>query len=283
MNSFLFKVLICLCFGFKIAIAEKPNFSSSPAQSSSILSQPPITVTPHRAEYNIELVDPQKSGIKSVKGKLTIEIADQGEGWTFEQRCLIYVTTESGSVDEFRTTVASWETKDGRHYTFTVTSLCNQQIIECIHGHATADPQNSGVVIYQHPDSPLVRLPANTLFPLQYLNKILNALAAGKTNLPNQKVFDGISEHKDTVDINLTITPMKPDLTVNKKGVIDTDKAWSLQMGIFQADSEDIDPDYEITQTILKSGIILSMIMSMAYGEETFKAKATLTEVKVYS
>jgi hypothetical protein len=195
----------------------------------------------------------------------------------------MHITTDTGLVDEFRTTVASWETKDGKNYTFTVTSLCNQQIIECIHGHATADPKNPGLVIYQQPETPLVRLPPNTLFPLQYLNKILTALTSGKVNLPNQKVFDGISDHKEAVDINLTITPIKPELTVNKRGLIDTDKAWSLQMGVFQPESEDIDPDYEMNQIVLKSGIVLSMIMSMAYGEEIFKTKATLTEVKIYS
>jgi hypothetical protein len=268
---------------FKGVKAEKTAISSFSASLGSIQAQQLSTVISHRAEYNIELIDPQKSGIKSVKGKLTIEITDRGEGWTFEQHCLLYVTTDTGSVDEFRTTVASWETKDGKHYTFTVTSLCNQQIIDCIHGHANADPNNPGIIIYQQPEIPLVRLPANTLFPIQYLNKILTTLAAGKENLPNQKIFDGVSDSKEAVDINLTITPVKPGLTVNKSGVIDADKAWSLQMGVFQMESEDIEPDYEMTQTVLKSGIILSMIMSMAYGDETFKTKATLTEVKIYS
>ena len=42
------------------------------------------------------------------------------------------------------------------------------------------------------------------------------------------------------------------------------------------------EPIYEVTQTLLKSGIILSMTMPMDYGDETFKAQATLRDVKIY-
>lgn len=240
-------------------------------------------VIPHRAEYSINLSNPQKSPVKDVTGTLTIEVRDTGEGWTFEQRYLMYVKTFSGNTDTFRTTVASWESKDGKYYTFTVTSSCNEQIVECVHGHGTADAQDPGVAVYQKPESCLVRLPPGTLFPLHYFHKILKTITSGEVNLSNQIVFDGTNDTQDIVEANVTITPLKPDLVLNDKHLIDTDKAWSLQMAFFQPNNNEIDPDYELTQTILKSGIILSMKIPMAYGEEIFKTKVSLRDVKIYS
>ena len=188
----------------------------------------------------------------------------------------------TGASDEFNTTVASWESKDGKNYTFTVNSRCNGEEIESVRGHATSDPENPGLVTYQQPETFLVRLPPKTLFPLQYLNQVLNEVAAGKTVFPNQTVFDGISDINDAVDINLTITPKKPEIIVNNKALLDTDKAWALHLAVFSKDSKSIEPDYEINQTILKSGIILSMNMSMAYGDESFKAQIKLRDVKIF-
>ena len=241
------------------------------------------SIIPHHAEYTIQLSDRQKSHVKDVTGTLTIDVRDTGEGWTFEQRCLVYVKTFAGNTDTFRTTIASWESKDGKYYTFTVTSSCNEQIVECIHGHATADESHAGTAIYQQPESYLVSLPSGTLFPLQYLNKILKTVTRGELNLSNQTIFDGTNDNQEAVEVNLTITPLKPDLVLNNKYLIDTDKAWSLQMAFFQSGSNEIDPEYELTQTILKSGIILSMKMPMAYGEEAFRTKVSLRDVKVYS
>ena len=262
MKSFVLKSLLFLCITFSGALGN---------------------VIPHRAEYSINLSDPQKSPVKDVTGTLTIEVRDTGEGWTFEQRCLVYVKTFAGNTDTFRTTIASWESKDGKYYTFTVTSSCNEQIVDCAHGHSTADPQAPGAAVYQQPESRLISLPPGTLFPLQYLHKILRTVTSGAINLSNQIFFDGTNDNQEAVDVNLTITPLKPDLILNDKHLIDTDKAWSLQMAFFQPGSNEIDPDYELTQTILKSGIILSMKMSMAYGEETFKTKVSLKDVTVYS
>ncbi len=244
---------------------------------------PRAFLTPHQAQYSIQLVKGKNRTIQDVTGKLTIRIVDTGDGWTFEQECSVKVITQTGNHDEFHTTVASWESKDGKSYTFNVNSRCNDEEIEHIRGHATADNEKWGLATYQQPETSLVRLPPKTLFPLQYLSKILNEISNNNTVFPNQIVFDGISDIKEAVDINLTITPKKPDITVNNQSLLETDKAWSLQMAVFSRDSKNIEPDYEVTQTILKSGIILSMDMCMAYGEETFKAKVLLTDLKFFS
>lgn len=258
------------------------SFCSLNAQNSS-----PLSITPHRAEYDITFKGSRlPQTIKKVKGSLTIAITDRGDGWTFEQQCFVEITNSDGLTDKLRTTIASWEAKDGKHYTFTVASSCNDQILECSRGHATSDKDHQGVVIFQQPQGHMVRLPPNTSFPLRFLRTILSLIGSHKFSLPNQKVFDGLSDSREAVDINLTITPLKPSLIINNKNIIDVDKAWTVQMAVFSPEDDESspvsEPIYEVTQTLLKSGIILSMTMPMDYGDETFKAQATLRDVKIY-
>ncbi|WP_165380292.1 EipB family protein [Candidatus Finniella inopinata] len=245
-------------------------------------------IVPHKASYTIALSKPAKGQESSVTGSMTMDIRDTGAGWTFEQQFMVSVNNFTDKADEFRTTIASWESKDGKYYIFTTTSSHNGRIVDYTHGHATTDPFDPGMAVYQQPKACLVRLNPGTLFPLHYLNKILQTIEKviekEALNLSNQAVFDGTYSTQDAVEkVNVIMTPLTPALVLNNKDLIDADKAWSLHMAFFQPDSKEIDPDFEMTQTILKSGIILSMEVPMEYGEKTLQTTMTLKDVTIYS
>lgn len=237
---------------------------------------------PHRAEYVIELNSKeQKSEISDIKGTLTVQITDTGDGLAFEQHSILQVYYNLGYSDQYITTIASWESKDGQKYRFNVRSLRNGTEEEFMRGDGYISPAVEGHVTYQLPVRADVTLPIGTLFPLQHLKQAVAAAIEGDTVFSNKVVFDGSSDTREPVDVNVIINPIpKPKVVVNNPQLLSTDKMWSLQMAIFARGSRNPEPDYEITQTVLPSGIITSMIMG--YGEAGFTTKLTLKKVDIF-
>ncbi len=268
--------------------------ASSTSSSASLTPELPVPVSqkeeskppsaeflPHRAEYAIELNSKDsKSEISDIKGSLKVQVTDTGDGWAFEQHSVLQVYYSLGYSDQYITTIASWESKDGQRYRFNIRSLRNGAEEEFMKGDGSIAPSQEGHVTYQLPSRVDVVLPVGTLFPLQHLKQAIAAAVEGESVFPNKVVFDGSSDTKEPVDVNVLINSIpKSKIVVDNPHLLSTDKMWSLQMAIFARGSRNPEPDYEITQTVLPSGIITSMIM--VYSEAEFSTKLTLKKVDI--
>jgi hypothetical protein len=125
-----------------------------------------------------------------------------------------------------------------------------------------------------------VKLPPLTIFPIKYTQKILDAIRAGKSALPDVKIFDAGGEALEPVEVNSIIgQAFDPKLRLND-AVISTEKAWNIRCAVFPYGSQNASPDYETTQTILSTGVISSK--EVQWNDEV-KIKLTLTKLEVYS
>jgi len=240
-----------------------------------------IEFIPHRAEYTIKHIKTNGGKVSDVRGRLSVQLMDAGDGWTFEQRSELLVYYSSGISQQYITSIASYESKDGSRYRFTVRTLRNGAEEGVMEGEGYISPSNPGKVIYKAPIRKEVPLPVGSLFPLQHLKQAIEAADAGDTVFPNKVVFDGSSDTTEPVDVNVVINPIKnPKLVLNNPQLLSIDKLWSLQMAIFARGNNNPDPDYEITQDVLPSGIITAM--TMGYGEAGFSIKLILEKVDIF-
>lgn len=240
-----------------------------------------IELIPHRAEYTVKHIKTNGGKVSDVRGRLSVQLMDTGDGWTFEQRSELLVYYSSGISQQYITSLASFESKDGSRYRFTVRTLRNGTEEGVMEGEGYISPSNPGKVIYKAPIRKEVPLPVGSLFPLQHLKQAIEAANTGETVFSNKVVFDGSSDTTEPVDVNVVINPIKnPKLVLNNPQLLSTDKLWSLQMAIFARGNNNPDPDYEITQDILPSGIITAM--TMGYGEAGFSIKLILEKVDIF-
>jgi hypothetical protein len=242
-----------------------------------------VEFVPHRAEYNIELHNVERKGlVNDVKGTLSIELKKQDNGWSFVQDSTMLVYFDDGHSEQYITKITSFESDDGHQYRFDVRSLRNGVNEELIQGHGYITPSTLGSVTYTSPAQKNITLPMGALFPLTHLRSVITAAVSGKTVFPDKIVFDGASDTQAEVDVNTIITPATgPKLVVDKPDLLKVGKMWSLQMAIFSRGSKSPDPDYEITQTSLESGVIASMLMN--YNEAGFTIKLTLNKVDLFT
>jgi hypothetical protein len=278
-------LLFTLGFSYIAAYASTPTPTdgASAAAVAQASAQPPniIELIPHRAEYSVKHIKNEGGDVTDVRGRLSVQLMDTGDGWTFEQRSELLVYYASGISQQYITSIASFESKDGGRYHFTVRILRNGTEEGVMKGESYIAPSSPGKVIYKEPVAKEFVLPVGTLFPLQHLKQSLEAANAGETVFSNKIVFDGSSDTTEPVDVNVVINPIKnPKLVFNNPGLLSVDKLWSLQMAIFSRGNNNPDPDYEITQDVLPSGIITAM--TMGYGEAGFSVKLILEKVDIF-
>lgn len=244
--------------------------------------KPAVDFIPHRAEYTIQMHTKENTGsVVDVKGALSIELKREGNGWSFVQESTMLVYFNDGHAEQYVTKIDSFESDDGQNYRFDVRSLRNGVDEDFVQGHAYSTPTALGAAIYTSPFQKNVPLPVGTLFPITHLRKVMTAASCGESVFPDKVVFDGASDNRVPVDVNTIITPASgPKLVVDKPNLLSVDRIWALQMAIFSQDSKSPEPDYEITQNTLESGVITSMLMN--YTEAGFSIKLTLSKVDFF-
>ncbi len=258
------------------APVNKPDVSVAPSP----IQETTVELLPHRATYSITLdKNYQDEDVAEAKGQMTIQLANAGEGWVIEQKSTLHIYYKDGTAEQVITHLATYESMDGLKYSFNARTVRGDQE-ETISGEAIlASKGGAGIVTYQQPDESTIQLPVGTIFPTQHLLYMLNAAMKGKKVVSNI-VFDGSSETHEPVQVDTVLgAAQDPKLALSNKDLLPTKKVWPMRMAIYAVDSTGPEADYEIMQNVLDRGIIRDMTLD--YG--TFKVKAVLNQVEVFS
>ena len=263
----------------------KPPESQAPKTQGQVAAAPPtqetiVDLLPHRATYSITLdKNYQDEDVAEAKGQMTIQLAKVGDGWAIEQKSTLHIYYKDGSAEQVITNLATYESLDGLKYSFNARTMRGEEE-ESISGEAIlASKGGAGIVTYQQPDESTIQLPVGTIFPTQHLIYMLTAAMKGKMVVSNI-VFDGSSETHEPVQVDTVFgAAQDPKLALSNKDLLYTKKVWPMRMAIYAVDSTGPEADYEIMQSVLDRGIIRDMTLD--YG--TFKVKAVLNQIEVFS
>lgn len=209
------------------------------------------------------------SSVSNVSGDMTFEWNDLCDGWAVEQRITLLFNYADGENQELSSSELTWESKDGKRYSFNVRRLANGQETEAYRGKAVKNPDGSISVSYTLPSGQTKILPPKTLFPLAHTSFVLNQAAQGKKFFSSQ-VFDG-SDTAGSSDISAFILPLRavqkgPVLSETmKKNALLKETPWPVHLAFFGLDSETSEPDYEMDLFLLPNGIARSM--KIDYGD----------------
>jgi hypothetical protein len=105
------------------------------------------------------------------------------------------------------------------------------------------------------------------IFPITYLEKILETIGAGSLVLSDQIVFDATHEMHDPIRVNTVITPIKDKKIYLKNNLLPSVKLWGLKEAIYDLQSSNAAPDYaENNVEIFSTGVINSMETTWGEG-----------------
>lgn len=264
----MFSVLLNGFFAFLLA-----QYPSIPPKTRPQLPSKPTTVTPHEAHYVIRLKKKQEGGdIKDITGQMQLSYRWLGGRFFFDQSSTLTISyVQEEEKDEYTTKITSCEDENHQNYNFCVTFIQNKQEIGVLQGDARSVLGQTPFVRYSSPEVKTVPLPQNVLFPIHYLNRILQAIEKESTTkvLSNLWVFDGSYEHMGPSNLNVILNPTKASVEADQPLLLPLDKAWNVQVASFikspDKDLENDEPTAEWSQVILPSGVMTSM--TIPYGE----------------
>lgn len=234
-------------------------------------------IAPHRAIYEMRLgVSKRGSTITDVRGAMVMETGESCDGWEVNQRMrLTFVRTDSEEIEN-DTTFASFESKDGLNYRFTVRNTEAGSPDEQLRGTATFENSNGdGRAVFNEPERREFSLPKGTMFPTAHTAALIDRAKAGNDTLL-VPVFDG-ARLEGAFDVNaiVTGTPAKP-APAPEHALLRNQPVWSMHMAFFPPEIGEDQPDYEMAVELLANGI--ARALTLDYGD--FTVLATLAKIE---
>jgi hypothetical protein len=217
--------------------------------------------------------------ISDVSGHMLFEWRDVCDGWAIQQHMQLHFSYTDGDDQDVTSSELTWESKDGKQYSFNIRRVTNGKETENYNGKAGLNSDGSGSVTYSTPEGKTAKLPAGSLFPSAHTALILQEAARGE-NLFSRRVFDG-SDEDGSSDISAFISPaqavadearLDPSL---KGNALLAEAAWPVHMAFFKINGDTPEPDYEMDLTLLPNGI--ARHMKIDYGD--FSVIGDLKEV----
>lgn len=262
------------------APASAPEKAASASVSTSTTHTNQITIVPHRAIYDMALTSVKNgSNIIGVSGKMLFEWGDVCNGWAVQQHLRLHFTYSEGDESDVTSTELTWESKNGKQYTFNIRRMSDGKETERYVGKASLNDKG-GTVTYTVPAKKEESLPIGTLFPSAHTKLILEKALSGE-KIFSRRVFDG-SDDEGSDDVSVFINPseahwQETDLNAKlKSNPLLVQPAWPVRMAFFKVDTETGEPDYEMNINLLANGVAQKMMID--YGD--FSVTGTLTDIE---
>ena len=240
---------------------------------------------PHRAVYDVTLKNAEdRSGINGMKGRIVYEVkGNECEGISIRYR---FVTTIDTDRDQFTTDqqTATYESPDGKEFSFETKSFVNDQADQKISGSAKL--KNDEIKVALKGETPRELNLGQGVFTTTHLVDILNNAQNGERFVVHD-VFDG-SGDADKVLNSASVIGSAKDVSGSLEGenpklndAFDGRKAWPISMSYFNKNLDNTGealPIYEASFLLYKDGVTRQLIMR--YPD--YELRAALTEIEYY-
>ena len=227
--------------------------------------------TPHRAVYELDLSETQKSaGVARAGGVFEFEWTDACEGWTVSQRSRIEVAFDDGRAINFGWALNTWESKDGERYRFFLRRIYAGGEPEEVRGEAWMS-ESGGKATFKLPTTREVTLPKGTIFPTRHSIELMQA-AKDKTLPLWRVVFDGAGDdgiYGVSAAPGVQVAPgSAPGLD---SPLLEDQASWRLQLAFFGLGEDATEPEQEQRLRLFANGIADQLTFD--YGEFALDAK----------
>jgi hypothetical protein len=253
------------------------GFSAVAVISSAAVS---ADLIPHRAIYDMRLgVAKRGSTVLDVRGAMVIENGESCDGWEVNQRMRLTYSRADAEESESDSTYASFESKDGQNYRFTVRTIEDGTPDEQLRGTATFENgRGEGRAVFNEPERKEFVLPKGTLFPTAHTAAVIDRAKAGDFSLL-RPVFDG-GRLEGAFDVNAIITGKEPRAQTSvKHALLESQPLWIVHMAFFPSAKGEDQPEYEMTVELLANGVARSITLD--YGD--FTVQGTLASIEPLS
>jgi len=257
--------------------ATRPLAAAAAAFAVAAPAQAAVTVAPHRAIYDLDLVATRgQQTVADIDGQMMFQWGDSCDGWTVEQRYRMTLLYANGPQVDRSSVYATWESKDGRQFNYNLRTTTDGEPESEIRGTATLDGAGGGTATFKLPEEATETLPAGTIFPTAHTLRLLESMQT-EQQFFTVTLFDGTERDSlqflSTV-IGRTIEPAAgPDVDPLLSG-----PSRPVNLAFFTiADGSEI-PDYEMRMRMFENGVADDIVID--YGDFARRARLTESEAR---
>lgn len=242
-------------------------------------------LAPHRAVYDISLVDAKPgAGISELTGRMVYELTgSRCAGFTQKMRFVTRTTNQEGetSITDMRT--SSWEDASGTRFRFENSQYRDQKRVEQTAGEAVRKKSPGEIrVELTQPKKRVIKLPVDTMFPIQHSSRLLEMARSGQTALSTD-LFDASEKGEKSYATSAFIGSRLPPgynkrlPSVPNSEVLDGLAAWPITLGYYEkgTELEDAVPNYELSFIYFENGVSRRLLID--YG--SFSIRGELREL----
>lgn len=233
------------------------------------------TLQPHRAIYELSLKSVGTShNIVDVKGAIYYEFAETCKGWKVRHTTRMQILNRESKERVRLTEFSSWESKDGRAFTFNSKTRLNGKLRERYRGRASLKGLGEGGrAVFTQPRRLVVVLPRSTVFPTNHIVQILDRAAAGEMFVW-RVVFDG-ADGKTLYAVNAAIGAAKGPVS-GKEPLLSTGSL-PMSLAYFLTKGKKAQPEYQLSLRLHNNGVTSDMVID--YGDFVLDAKLKQVQV----
>jgi hypothetical protein len=206
-----------------------------------------------------------------------VDWVDACDGWSSSQRLQLKLFDSAKPAVEINSRFASWESRDGLSFRFSLASTENGVPDKQFSGEASLQaPGLPGRAEFTGRDAAKMDLPAGTVFPARHMMDLIDAAAAGD-KIVSRIVFDGTTT-EGPFEINAVIGHKRNAAPEEPAIPKEIDQSyWRMRLAFFKLGGEETTPFYETSVELLDNGIARDM--DLDYGDSVIGAKLERVEV----
>lgn len=235
----------------------------------------------HRAHYVMELDRSQEAGeVTGATGLMVTEWEDACDGYLTRQRFALRIGDDIGGVVLNDFVASSWESRDGGRYDFTVVRRADGETVE-EHRGRIAPEGGRPVLHYEKPKPAEIALPAETIFPTEYVRRVIEAAEAGKDRVEGL-VFDGAGDEPLYDIVAFIGRPLGEDAappaeldTAARKHLAGI-RSWPIHLSYYLPEAQAPAPDFEMRARLFANGVASDLVLD--YGDLALRGALTRLE-----
>jgi hypothetical protein len=244
----------------RIPVALLLALVASPALAAPALAAT-VRLAPHRAVYDLSLAESRGTrAVEGARGRIVFDFTgDDCKGWALQYRQVTVLESgETGAkTSDLRNT--TFESGDGRTFTFRTQSDLNGAAGERVDGEA--ERTGDGVKIQVKRPKPETATTSGTVyFPSDHMRRLVEAARAGQTTL-EVKVFDGSEDGRKVYDTLAIIGRPEPTGDAAKaeaplkQGPMAEMPRWPVVLSYFQPGQGERVPVYTLAFDLYENGV----------------------------
>ena len=235
-------------------------------------------LTGQDALYDLTLSKVRTHDVTGAAGQMRFLVVDGCTGWGTTQHMTLLIRNADGSLNKTVTDYITWESKDGKTFTFTLREKDNDgKLTVDDAGAAThAGKAGAGTIVYSTPADTTLAMPAGTLFPMAHTQALIDAGRAEKKFI-SVPLFDGTSSDgaQHTFVAILGQHAAQPSDFAALKGLPSTD----VDIAFYERKNDDETPDFRSQMRYYDNGVAANIILD--FGD--FIMKGSLKSLSVPS